>query len=431
MAERPRGPGRGALIALCSLAAASGLWGLFLWVELLNARQGGEVFCPLGDGLACATLWDSSFASAVHAGTGVPIAGWGLVWSLVAFAVPAGLLRERKSRLLVGSLVATAAAGALGVITLLAVSASLGSLCGSCLVTYVLVSAFAVVVLWTTRGLAPGELARGGAGAALLAGLGFVLVLYPGLLTPLEPAALARLPELQAEGGEPAGLDVQLASFVARLSVEESRGFGEELRAYAAATPSLRPARHLHGSVSAPVRLTDFTDTLCGHCARFHGVIEALQQAVPASAFSVEERHFPLDAACNPSGPTRGPGVSVRCRAALARICLEDTPHAFEYSGDLFRHQEELTAERVLSLAEPYTDLEGLQRCMDSTETRAKLREDIEWALEQKIRGTPLVLVNGRRAPASGGFVYALILAGGRPDHPAFASLTPAAEGDQ
>ncbi|MEE8312819.1 MAG: thioredoxin domain-containing protein [Myxococcota bacterium] len=426
MARAAAGPGRPALVVLGALAFACGAWGLFLWRELLVFRAGGEVFCPLGDGAACEALWDSAFATAVHESTGLPIAGWGLVWGLTALAVTVGLLRAARPQWMLGALVATAAAGAMALVVLLVVSVGMGALCGDCLVTYALVGAFASVVFATTRSPA-GELVRGAAVTLVMAGAAFAVLLYPGLRTPLEAVPELLLPDPAPAGQEPEGLDVRLASFVAALPAADKRALARALRAYSAGSPpAVRPPRDLHGSSTAPVRITDFTDTLCGHCARFHEGVEALKRSLPGDSFSFEERHFPLDAACNRAGPSRGPGVSVRCRAALARICMEGKPNAFDYSGDLFRSQESLTAERVLALAAPYAEPEDLEHCMDSAATLEKLRDDIDWALEHRIRGTPLVLVNGRTVPASPTFLYALILSRGDADHTAFQALTSA-----
>ena len=55
--------------------------------------------------------------------------------------------------------------------------------------------------------------------------------------------------------------------------------------------------------------------------------------------------------------------------------------------------------------------------------TEAKLRSDIAWAMAHEIRGTPLVLVNGRKASAFAPFLYAMVITGGDTEHPAFASL--------
>ena len=416
------GPGRRALAALCTLATASALWGLFLWTELLSSRRGGEVFCPLGEASTCTALWDSGFATAIHTASGLPVAGWGLVWGLVALMAAVAQLRARRSGLLLGMLVATAAAGTVGVLVLMAVSAVAGTICGSCLVTYLLVGGFVAVVFSRTRGLAPADLARGAGAAAVLTGVLFAILLYPGSRTPLG-ADESRVLEL-TEG--PAGsLDERLVQFVADLGPADKRAFAVALETFSQApAPAPRPARGLHGSPSASVRLTDFTDALCGHCAVFHVGLETLERSLPAGSFSVEERQFPLDEACNSAGPPRGPGESVRCRAALARICMEATSHAFDYSSDLFRNQETLSAEQVVSLAARYTEADALSSCMESADTKAKLQDDIDWALAEGLRGTPMVLVNGRRSPTSLPFLYALILARGDANHPAFAALT-------
>jgi serine/threonine-protein kinase len=102
---------------------------------------------------------------------------------------------------------------------------------------------------------------------------------------------------------------------------------------------------------------------------------------------------------------------------------MEPTSHLHEYSGALFRNQRRLTRERVFSLGEPYLPRDELEACIASPETEAKLQDDIAWAHEHKAHGTPMVLINGRKAIASPGFIYAILLAGGDPSHPAFARL--------
>ena len=88
------GPDARSCVKLAALGALSALWSLFLWTELVVARSGGSAFCGFGGRFDCNAVWSSAFASAVHAWTGLPLAGWGLVWSLVAFGLPmAALLR--------------------------------------------------------------------------------------------------------------------------------------------------------------------------------------------------------------------------------------------------------------------------------------------------------------------------------------------------
>ena len=93
------GPSPQSLAALVSLAGLSALWALFQWTELVVSRTGGESFCGFGGSDRCAQLWDSSVASAVRAWTALPVAAWGVVWSLVAFAFPLWTLVRRSQRL--------------------------------------------------------------------------------------------------------------------------------------------------------------------------------------------------------------------------------------------------------------------------------------------------------------------------------------------
>jgi hypothetical protein len=53
------------------------------------------------------------------------------------------------------------------------------------------------------------------------------------------------------------------------------------------------------------------------------------------------------------------------------------------------------------------------------------LADDIALALRYEPDGTPLVLVNGKKASAFAPFLYALVLTGGRADDAAFAALPP------
>jgi protein-disulfide isomerase len=172
------------------------------------------------------------------------------------------------------------------------------------------------------------------------------------------------------------------------------------------------------------VRLTEFADALCGHCAQLHELLSGLRRQLPPGSFSIEARHFPLDAACNPqmSGPSKHP---VRCTAARVLICAEHQPWAFELAGEIFEHQRELDEARLWELVERHGARAAIESCAFSEVTEARLLDDIAWAVEQGIEGTPLVLIDGRRAPSHPTFLIAMILAGSDPDHPLLRRLPP------
>jgi serine/threonine-protein kinase len=143
---------------------------------------------------------------------------------------------------------------------------------------------------------------------------------------------------------------------------------------------------------------------------------------LPVGSFALEPRQFPLDAECNPAVQMKSED-GVRCLAAQAMICLEKD--WLRFADALFENQRWLTTKKIYDFASPFMARERLEACVSSPETQAKLQDDIAWAMQHDIQGTPLVLVNGREVPASVQLLYALILAEADPDHPAFAVLPP------
>jgi protein-disulfide isomerase len=69
-----------------------------------------------------------------------------------------------------------------------------------------------------------------------------------------------------------------------------------------------------------------------------------------------------------------------------------------------------------------------LEACISSAETEKKLAEDIAFARQHDLHGTPLVVINGREAQAIPSFLYALIMADGNPDAAAFKVLPAPAQ---
>jgi hypothetical protein len=112
----------------------------------------------------------------------------------------------------------------------------------------------------------------------------------------------------------------------------------------------------------------------------------------------------------------------VRCLAPRVQICRE--PNAAALAGAFFAEQRSLTPDRVYELAGG--DRAALDACVASRETASKLEADIALAEQYSPDGTPLVLVNGRLGSAMPPFLYAIVLARGSPDHPAFSVLPPA-----
>ena len=448
-------PGARSLGALVALGVAGALLATFLWLQLVLARSGGPSVCGPEDGGRCGALWDGPFARGIQDTTGLPVAAWGLVWSLVALALPLLELVRQGERGAGAGLVAgikwTAAAGLGAALGLATASFAAGALCVGCLVMQATAAAYAVIALFLWRGLPFADAGRGAALAGGLALSAFLLLLYPGHRTP-GPASstdvLARAAEASggaapapatsapatadaapavdqskaAGTGDPAR-DKQLREFVANLPPEGKQALSDSLDVYrkAAAHPPAR-ARALTGPANAPVRITDFTDVRCPHCADLHGALLYLQQNAPRDSFAVDSRQFPLDGACNPAVRQAG-GDPVRCLAAKAQVCMEGHPAFFDYAGSLFARQRSLTVDQVYALAAPYKPRPQMEACVTSAETQARIEEDAREATRHDFEGTPLVLVNGRQGSSYGPFLYAMVLTRGAADHPAFAGL--------
>lgn len=427
--DLPQGP----LRLLLGLAVTESLLSLFQWVELVILRHGGNTVCGINDTFNCNKVWNSQLASAIHNTVGIPVAGLGLVWGLAATFLCALVLTRKgkaQAQLTPALLPALRLLGAVGAVTCVSLgiaSTLMSSYCLMCLGTYAIVLAFAGVALVKL----PGPLLPSGEQAprALLWTFApvfgaYLVALVPGLMTPHADAEEGQAAKLvQTQGQASAN---PLADFVNKLTPMEAQALSDTLQAFRngpTATPL--PPRVLKGSKDAPVRIVEFTDIRCGHCRALVENMNALEAAVPPGSFSVDARHFPLDSDCNPLIPSSDK-LGIRCAGAKAQICLEGAPDYWQLRDKLFSEQERLTPERIVEIASSGSMNQAeLEACMNSPETTRKLQEDVQYANQVHPRGTPIVIVNGRSAPPSPGFLYALILAKGDLNAPEFAKLPP------
>jgi protein-disulfide isomerase len=429
----PTSAPRTSVLAGAALLAALALgWSIFLWLKLAEAQTGVPVTCALGSSGSCSQLWDSGFARGVHAWSRLPVAGWGVLWSGVALLLPAAarLLPDPRARAMAWSgALCAALAGLASVVGLAAVSAALRALCVDCALIYVLVGAYGVLVAREALRLGGQQLGRGALVAGLAAGAGYLVLLYPAAQTPFAAHALAvPVASQPTQPGAPQSPENALAEFLGAIGPDGRQRLANALAVHRASEARpLRPARGLIGSAQAPVRLTEFADLLCSHCADLNVLLGELRANVPEGSFSLEPRYFPLDGRCNRLlGPA--PGEPTRCVAAKLMICVAGRPEASALADRLYAAQSTLTPERVYALAAEQVPGVDLRGCVDAPETAEQLREDVSWAEEHKIEGTPLVLLNGKPVPALPPLLYALILAGGDPEHRLFVEQLPAAQ---
>ena len=395
---------------------------IYQWLELLSVRQGNKPTCSVNDTLDCAAVWNSAFASRIHDLLGVPVAGLGVVWGVAALGLLA-VLTARPSRVAAMAAVrGWALVGALSCVVFAAASFGAHALCLTCLGTYVLVLTFLAVALkCSSVPLFPeGAEARVAAGWMLLFGAGaFLLALYPGTRTPKQgDSSLAQKGDAAAD---PVAVFKTLTD-EERKMLDEVRDEYRQLPAFD--TSQFKP-RARQGPAEAKVRIVDFTDLLCGHCRALVATMTQIEKLAPAGALSVEARYYPLDGECN-SQITHPVGDGLRCLGAKALICLEGTPDYWSVREKLFEAQPELDKERIIRIATSTGMSRGaLEACVGSVETKAKLDEDIKYATLFNIKGTPLVLINGKPAPAYGPFLLGMVLGHGNVDSPVFSGQKP------
>jgi protein-disulfide isomerase len=433
--KEPRSTGKSTrqprvLEAAAAIALLHTAWALFQWYELLVARRGGQIVCGPGGG-HCAEVWDSPFASAIHAHTGLPVAGWGVAWGITALVLPLvariRIARRRVVERWLGATLLTAAAGVVGVAELLVASLLFGHLCTTCGLTYVLVLSYAAVTFIGLGGLPLAQIARGAPLAAGLLTIAFALLLVPGRRTPQSMSASGARAIESLPGSAGGGADErEIVRFIGSLPPDVKQLLSDTLAAYAAVpvvTPP--PARSVIGPAEPRLAITEFTDTLCSHCAEMYQVLVALRSRFGPDVFSLAPHQYPLDPACN-SAIKRDDSDPLRCLAARVQICTEGKPGDFEFIGELFSHQTSLTEEKLWELAAPMGSKQELETCASSPETERKLQADIAWAVAHGIKGTPFVFVGGRETIAFPPLLYVLALTRGAPSNPAFAVLPPA-----
>jgi len=424
-------------VLLPTISIAAALLSLFQWMELLLVRCGGQPVCSINSVVNCEAVWSSPFALRVHHYLGIPVAGMGLVWALTAFGLSMLLIYRIASGSDPSSAIAalrlTAGVGILSCITFAVAGARTGAVCLTCLATYAIVAAFALVVARLLPGALQPE--RKDFKVALLwsAGLAvisYLLLLGPGLKTPELGMAAASMPKLSEATAETSdGVEAALGKYLQGLPAAEQQALSDSIALYRRSpAPPVQQfgVRNLRGVADAPVKFVEFTDIGCTHCAQLVELMNQLEQVVPKGKFSIEARNFPLDGSCNPAVAVSHPN-SLSCLGAKTQICLEGAPDFWQLRERLFAEQASLTKERILEIAsQGMTSRAALDKCLASPETEAKLREDIAYAMKFSPRGTPIVLINGREGPFVPSFLLSMAMTNANPNSPAFSKLPPA-----
>lgn len=419
MATPTEAPKPAPLLVLALLAVAQAGLAIYQWLELVAVRGGATATCAVNETVNCTTVWNSTFASRVHGLTGLPVAGLGLVWALVAAGVALLALGRLKGGRPVeahhGALKLWGLLGVLSCLTFASASFAMKAVCLTCLGTYALALAFAgVAAFMLPGGLLPKALAPSLKPLVVLLVPVWLVLLYPGLKTP------------RAQGATALKAPTEAQQYFAALPWASKQAISDARAAWKAsevpAEAKVATQRFVMGDPKAKVHLIDFTDVLCGHCKALVSALSAIERVVPKDALAIEPRYFPLDGECNPA-VSRKSGDPVRCLGAKLQLCLEGHPKFAEVRELIFENQEQLDAETLWAIGERAKSRLELQACVASEDTQAKLEQDIKLALAYRLEGTPLVVINGKQTLPVRDFIYGMALTGGDAESPLFGEL--------
>lgn len=414
-------------IALLALALS-----IYQWIELIKIRTGGAApLCSLSENIDCAAVWNSPLADKIHDLTGIPFAGWGVAWAAIVLLMGVEIILLARKGSPVGTTILalriTTGAGVVTSLALLAYSVGIGVLCPTCLLFYIFVITAAFIAFRQKLDI-PGKWNR-----ALLQSAGLLLVflailLYPGRNTPEQSHGLASLNSANKLSSATKENEDHLAKFLLSLP-PRARQLVSDARAMYLAAPLIdRPVdinRLITGNARSPMHLIDWIDIRCPHCKHLEEALTEIRRVTPANSWSEEGRHFPLDSECNPN-MKRSDGSHVACLAAKMLICLGGSPKGHQVRTDFFQKQGHLDVDDMwkIAAASP-SQHRSLETCVTSEATADMLQDDIDYAMKQHIKGTPLVVINDRKAPSFPPFIYAMIIAGGDSDADGFDVLPP------
>lgn len=417
----------GVIVVLSILACALSI---YQWYELLQWRGAGVTpLCSIGAHLSCNKVWDSPLSHWVQRVTRIPLPGWGLAWAAVVAILSSRLLytlrRQGAVADLVQALRLTVLAGVAVVITLLLYSAKLGTFCPTCIGFYVFVLLIAYYALRYTAGISAQWLTAF-LNSAIPLLIVIALLFYPGAKTPQQSQAERSLQVMVKSNARDVAFGKSaISKYLKSLKPPAQQAISHSLvhyRASPALDVSTNVKRLVYGIASAPVHVMEWIDIRCPHCRHMEEALEEIREYTPPGSWSWELHQFPLDGECNPVIKRSGGGIS--CLAAKIMICQSGSPEANPLRDQMFKEQRNLTKERIWELAaKPPEQRAQLQQCVDSQKTRNALLDDIQLALRYRIEGTPLIVINKKKADAIPIFIYSLILAGGQTDNPAFGVL--------
>ncbi len=436
-------PSRASIFILLIAALAGIATTIYQWLALLALRNSGEKpLCAVNETLDCSAIWDSALSTSIHQFSSIPIAGWGLIWSVLIIVFTIKLLldnqKNRTDLLSRSALRICAIAGIASAIVLALYSISLQVFCLSCIIFYVIVAIIAFIIFTKLKGGDTKILAGSGITLALTIVLALIFFI-PGKNTPLHSVLNSPIMAASDSAHAEPGMAInstenndKLEQFIATQAKETLQAMSDFLAEYRDAKTIDHKAdsrRLSFGDEQSPVKVIEWLEITCPHCAQLSQQLASIKNSADAGAnrWSLETRYYPLDSECNPNmSRSRNNGVS--CLAAKSLICLSnDKDKAYSIQETFFANQKQLNTEMMRDIIRDHeVDMIKLTACINSQATEKALATDIAMAQEHDISGTPLLVMNGRALTVMPHLIYSLILSAGNDAAAEFSQLPKA-----
>lgn len=161
------------------------------------------------------------------------------------------------------------------------------------------------------------------------------------------------------------------------------------------------------GPAAAPIKVVEYADFLCPFC---RNLSLGLGQYLPSSAerVAVYFRHYPLDAACNPTIPkTIHEGA---CWLAQGAVCAQEQGKFWPYHDKVYtselRNVDRATAVKLAG--EAGLDTGAFDTCIGSARAKEQVVADIKAGKDAGVSVTPTIFINGRKLPRTNEFLEAV-----------------------
>jgi protein-disulfide isomerase len=148
------------------------------------------------------------------------------------------------------------------------------------------------------------------------------------------------------------------------------------------------PDRATLGSVTAPIRIIEYSDFQCPYCQRGFETVEALKEKYKGQIFFVL-KHLPLE--FHP--------LALPAAKRFEAIAMQDSKKAYAFHDEVFRNQQVFTSKGETYLDQVAKKLKvnvaKMKKDMNSKEVLDRIASDKAEASKFGIQGTPGYLVNG------------------------------------